>query len=303
MTTVEPPYPVERFERVLAFASDEADGLGHAFVSCQHLLYALARESKGVASAVLASLGVTPEGVHAVLAESAAPHDRVEGRLDLSDEARSALARAINAAQLWSHRTLDTEHVLYGIVSAPTSADEMLVSLHVHPATVMKQLERFREAAPPPAIRDEATHAYRLTLDSAWALSLATDMARQHGADAVTSLHLLLALVSLHSPARVVLADELGIGLDALLAHAPRSVEVLSRQGRIPLSAEVQQILGYAIGEAWNRGHLAVTPLHLAMGLVRAGRSAALDALAELGVPQSELVEALAAAIPPATIR
>src|SRR5690606_40677465 len=70
------PVPTERFQRVLAFASDEADGLGHGFVTCQHLLYALSRESKGLATAVLEQLGITPEALHEQLAEAAAYHDR-----------------------------------------------------------------------------------------------------------------------------------------------------------------------------------------------------------------------------------
>jgi hypothetical protein len=71
---------------------------------------------------------------------------------------------------------------------------------------------------------------------------------------------------------------------------------------RLPLEEEVQRILGYAIGEAWNRGHLAVTPLHIAMGLARADLNAALDILAELGVSQAELVDAVACVMPPSTI-
>ena len=61
MTDSQRPVPTERFNRVLAFASDEADGLGHGYVTCQHLLYALSRENKGLAHAVLDAMQVTPE--------------------------------------------------------------------------------------------------------------------------------------------------------------------------------------------------------------------------------------------------
>jgi hypothetical protein len=72
---------------------------------------------------------------------------------------------------------------------------------------------------------------------------------------------------------------------------------------RLPLAEETQRILGYAIGEAWNRGHLAVAPLHVAMGLARAGRNAALDVLAELGVSQADLADVIEAAMPPSVLR
>ena len=83
------PLPTERFQRVLAFASDEADGLGHGFVTCQHLLYALSQESKGLATAVLQALGITSDALHSLLAGAAAVHDRTgQGRIDLADEAK-----------------------------------------------------------------------------------------------------------------------------------------------------------------------------------------------------------------------
>ena len=95
----QPPRPTERFQRVLAFASDEADGLGHGFVTCQHLLYALSRESKGLASAVFDAVNVTADMLHDVLIESAAPHDRTTaGRIDLADEARDSIERAVAAS-------------------------------------------------------------------------------------------------------------------------------------------------------------------------------------------------------------
>ncbi len=298
------PVPTERFERVLAFASDEADGLGHGFVTCQHLLYALSRESKGLASAVLNGLGISADGLHTLLDDTAAVHDRLPvGRIDLADEARDAIARAVEAAREWGHRWLDTEHLLYGIIIAPTSADEVLVSLRVEPNAVLNRLYALQQAAPPAAIRDEATHAYRFALESAWLLSLATDFARRLGASKVSSLHLLAALLSLEGPAQDVLAGRLGLDAERLwkrlaAAPVPRPASV-----RLPLAEDIQRILGYAIGEAWNRGHLSVTPLHLAMGLARADRHAALDVLAEFGVSQSELADALERDMPPPVAR
>lgn len=288
---------------MLAFASDEADGLGHGFVTCQHVLVALARESKGLASAVLQSLGITPDVLHDLLVEDAAFHDRTSmGQIDLADEVRDAIERAVEAAQEWGHRRLDTEHMLYGVIIAPTSADEMLASLRVEPNQVLAELNTLQQTAPEAAIREEATHAYRFTLESAWLLSLATDTARRMGSSAVTSLHLLAALASLPGPAQDVLTGVLGLTADDLWRRMQQAVFPNVAEGRLPLAEDVQRILGYAIGEAWNRGHLAVTPLHVAMGLARADRHAALDMLADFGVPQSALVDALDDAMPPPAV-
>jgi ATP-dependent Clp protease ATP-binding subunit ClpA len=297
------PTPTERFQRVLAFASDEADALGHGFVTCQHLLYALSRESKGLASAVLDSLGLTADALHQLLAEEAAEHDRTsQGQVDLADEARDALERAVSAAQDWDQRVLDTEHLLFGIISSTTSADDMLSALRVAPNDVLERLSTLRQSAPSVEVRDEASHAYRFTLESAWLLSLATDTARRFGAAQVSSLHILSALVAMPGPAQDVLSG--GLGLDAdILARRMQGGALVATRGRLPLAEDAQRILGYAIGEAWNRGHLAVAPLHVAMGLARGGHHAALDVLAELGVSQSGLIDALEAVMPPPVVR
>lgn len=299
----EQPKPTERFHRVLAFASDEADGLGHGFITCQHLLYALSRESKGLASAALDSLGVSPGQLHELIVETSAPHDRVEGRIDLSDEVRDAIERAAAAANLWGHRWLDTEHLLYGIANSPTSADEMFAALHIPHSAVIERLTTLQRTAPPTPIREEAAHAYRFALESAWLLSLATDSARQASASTINSLHLLLALIALDGPVQHVLVEDLGIQNESIIRRIRYGAGAAQGQTRLLLEEDVQRILGCAIGEAWNRGHLAVTPLHIAMGLARSDLNAALDVLAELGVSQAELLDALARVMPPSTAR
>jgi ATP-dependent Clp protease ATP-binding subunit ClpA len=301
---VEHPQPTERFHRVLAFATDEADGLGHGFITCQHILYALSLENKGIASAALGSLGITPDILREILSDSSAEHDRIDSQVDLSDEVGAMLQRAVAAAQDWGHRWLDTEHLLHGIAGAPTSADEIFAALHVVPSDIVSRLTELRESAPPAAIREEASHAYRFTLESAWLLSLATDTARQYGAASVGSLHLLAALLSLEGTTQQILTGTLAVQCEDVTKRL-RSSESSMRGGtRLPLADDVQRILGYAIGEAWNRGHQAVAPVHVAMGLARADeRNLALDVLAELGVSQADLVDALRAAMPPATTR
>jgi hypothetical protein len=138
-------------------------------------------------------------------------------------------------------------------------------------------------------------------LESAWLLSLSTDIARRHAARQVTSLHVLAALVSLPNPSQGVLVDTLGLSVDALWPLIPSGALPGHAKGRLPLAEDVQMILGYAIGEAWNRGHLSVTPMHLAMGVARSERNPALDILADLGIPQAALIDALEQAMPPAT--
>jgi len=297
------PVPSERFQRILAFSSDEADGLGHGYITCQHILYALSREPRGLAGSVLDEFGLTAQKLHDMLAKTSASHDRtLASPMDLSDEARDAVKRAVNIARRWEHPTLDTEHLLFGIVSAPTSADEMLAAFHTHPNALLTRLMELQQSAPSVAIRDEATYAYRLTLESAWLLSHAMDEARRDGATQITSFHLLIAMIAMPGPLHDLFATSLGLSDNALMRSTQPGLSGATAR-RLPLASDLQKILGCAIGEAWNRGHLAVTPLHLAMGMIRAEQSDALDMLAEQGISRSGFEEAIETAMPPAVAR
>ncbi len=297
------PEPTERLHRVLAFASDEADGLGHAYVNCQHLFYALSREGKGMAGMILAESGITPERIHDLLGLQSASYDRTDGSLDLADDARAAMERAVVAAVESGYRWLDTEHLLVGILSERTSADELLADMRIRPQDVLAQMNALQQVAPPVTIREEATHAYRFTLESAWLLSIATDHARQVGATVVTSVHLLAALLVLEGPVREMLTSQCGLSIEEVKLHLRRTATTSGghtpAEKRIPLDEDVQQILGYAIGEAWNRDHLAVSPVHIAMGLARLRDSSVLDLLVSWGIPQAELIEAISSIIAP----
>jgi len=56
-----------RAKRVIELAVDEARSLGHQYIGTEHILLGLLRESEGIASGVLESLGVSIDTVHAEL--------------------------------------------------------------------------------------------------------------------------------------------------------------------------------------------------------------------------------------------
>lgn len=297
------PFPSERFHRVLAFASDEADGLGHGTVNCQHLLYALSRESKGIARAVLESFGMNATAIHEQLEADSMAHDRVSyGQLDLADETRDAIDRAVKGAVAWNSRILDTEHLLYGILMEPTSADELVHTFGINPDDLVERIFQIQQTAPPPAIRDGASHAFKFSLESSWLLGVAVDIARKQGAVSVSSHHLLLALLTYEGTVKDLLAESFGITRDQVADTLPGASDGTPASGRISLSVEVQRIFGYAIGEAWNRGHQSVAPIHIAMGMVRGDRCPALDVLADFGADQATLIEVLGRKMPPSVI-
>ena len=101
----------------LALAREESARLRHEYVGPEHLLLGLAREGKGVASAVVASLGVEWSAVvsaleHRVkpgLAENAGPD------LPYASHAKKVVEYSVASATELGHADVGTEHLLLGI--------------------------------------------------------------------------------------------------------------------------------------------------------------------------------------------
>jgi len=61
------PDRTARAVKVVEYAVEEADSLGHDYVGTEHILLGLLRQSEGVASQVLANLGVRLDDVRSAL--------------------------------------------------------------------------------------------------------------------------------------------------------------------------------------------------------------------------------------------
>lgn len=296
------PVPTERFERALAFASDAADGLGHAYISCRHLLLGLAHEPGGVARAALDAAGVTAEALHDRLAAQRADHDRLpDVPLQLTSEVREAINRAAAVALAANSRVIDADHLLRGMLSDLTSADDLLSELGITASTVLTHFEHLSRKAPPDYDHQKLHMGYRSSVETGWLLGIALGIARQHQAHAISAKHLLAALLEFDGPVKDALEQQFYVTRESLEQQLLPTVQDAGDR-RLPLSGEVQIVMGYAIGEAWNRGHLSVTPVHLAMGLARYPDSSAHLFLAEHGASQHALLDAFASLMPP-TVR
>ena len=85
-TSVEMPLSRES-ERVIQFATEESERLGHRYIGTEHLFLGLLREEKGLAATILKSHGVTLNSVRALLAQHAktAEKPRVSGAFEPQD--------------------------------------------------------------------------------------------------------------------------------------------------------------------------------------------------------------------------
>jgi ATP-dependent Clp protease ATP-binding subunit ClpC len=107
----------DRVRKTLALAREESARLRLEYVGPEHLLLGLAREGEGVASAVVASLGIEWSAIVTVLEEHVKPGRVRNAGLDLpyTSRAKNVLEYSMASATELGHSHVGTEHLLLGI--------------------------------------------------------------------------------------------------------------------------------------------------------------------------------------------
>ena len=102
---------------VLIFAQEEAQGFQHNYIGTEHLLLGLVRESEGVATRVLHSLGIELPEVRNMVDSLIGLGDRiVPGEIGLTPRMKKVLELSIDEARLQHHHFISTEHLLLGLI-------------------------------------------------------------------------------------------------------------------------------------------------------------------------------------------
>jgi len=107
----------ERARKVVFFAQEEAQKFGEGYVSTEHLLLGLVRESDSVAARVLEKLGV---GLSKIRAEVEKQLPRGESRpsqdMTLTPRAKRVIDLAYDEARNLNNNYIGTEHLLLGLI-------------------------------------------------------------------------------------------------------------------------------------------------------------------------------------------
>jgi len=137
---------LERFTRraweVVALAEEEARGLRHNYVGTEHLLLGLLRQEEGAAKEVLGSFEITLERVRTKVAEVVGEcAESRRRRLPYTRPAKRALEGALREAATLKHSSLESEHVLLGLLGESEGlAIEVLAALGASPDQVRGQV-------------------------------------------------------------------------------------------------------------------------------------------------------------------
>jgi ATP-dependent Clp protease ATP-binding subunit ClpC len=138
----------ERFtdgaRRVVVLVQDEVRLLGHGHVGTEHLLLGLVREGEGVAARVLAAFDMTEAAVRAQVATIVGPGDAAtSGAAPFTPSATAALDRAWTEALALGHASIDTHHVLLGLVRVKEGvAARILLDFDADPDTLRDEVTR-----------------------------------------------------------------------------------------------------------------------------------------------------------------
>ncbi|SVC63456.1 uncharacterized protein METZ01_LOCUS316310, partial [marine metagenome] len=107
----------ERARRVLSLAQEEAQRFNHTYISTEHVLLGLVRETDGVASRVLANLGVEPNKIRSAVEFIIGRGERTSGgEIGLTPRAKKVIELAVDEARRLNHHYIGTEHLLIGLL-------------------------------------------------------------------------------------------------------------------------------------------------------------------------------------------
>jgi len=122
----------ERARKVILLAKEEAKRFNHDYIGTEHILLGLIREGEGVASAVLASLGLTPDKIRLEVEKLVHPGPAtiVSGDIPFTPKAKKVIELAMEEARALGHNYIGTEHLLLGLIREGEGvAAQVLVNL------------------------------------------------------------------------------------------------------------------------------------------------------------------------------
>ena len=108
----------DRARTALLLTNQEALRLNHDYIGTEHLLLGLIKEGSWVAANVLKDLNVNPRKIRDEVEKiiQAGPDMVTMGRLPQTPRVKKVLDYAIEEARNLNHNSIDTEHLLLGLL-------------------------------------------------------------------------------------------------------------------------------------------------------------------------------------------
>ncbi len=306
-------------KHALQGAEAEARRHQHNYIGTEHLLLRLMRVEDDVTSRLLTGLGVELAKVRSAVESIIGRGDQLAtGTMHPTPRANKVLALAVEEAQRLGQDSVDTPHLLLGLVREGQGvAAGVLEALGAKLDTLREAVEALPEDAEGEQYREEQEgdsgvsgspwweqvsvptvpkdRFDKLTARAKKVLVLAEEEARRLNHNHIGTEHLLLGLVREgKGTGSAVLAD---LGVD--LGKVRSAVELVIRRGKHPAAGEVKltprakKAIELAMEEARRLGHGYVGTEHLLLGLIREGAGRAASILSNLDVPAEQVHRAV----------
>ncbi|MDO8525979.1 MAG: Clp protease N-terminal domain-containing protein, partial [Candidatus Omnitrophota bacterium] len=213
----------ERARKVILLAKEEAKRFNHDYIGTEHILLGLVREGEGVAAAVLASFGLSPDKIRLEVEKLVQPGPTtvVSGDLPFTPKAKKVIELAMEEARSLGHNYIGTEHLLLGLIREGEGvASQVLINLGL-------ELEKVREEVmnllgseiPGYEMGQKVSHAKTPALD-AFGRDL-TKLAKDGKLDPVigrkNEMERVIQIMSRRTKNNPVLLGEAGVGKTAIV--------------------------------------------------------------------------------------
>jgi len=122
----------ERARKVILLAKEEAKRFNHDYIGTEHILLGLIREGEGVAAAVLASMGLSPDKIRNEVEKfvQPGPSTVISGDIPFTPRAKRVIELAMDEARNLGHNYIGTEHLLLGLIREGEGvASQVLISM------------------------------------------------------------------------------------------------------------------------------------------------------------------------------
>ncbi len=142
----------ERARKVILLAKEEAKKFNHDYIGTEHILLGLLKEGKGVAAAVLKSLGLSLNKIRLEIEKlvKPGPPTKIEGDIPFTSRAKKVIELAMEEARSLGHNYIGTEHLLLGLIAEGEGvASQVLLNLGLDLDKVRKEVMRLLGSATP----------------------------------------------------------------------------------------------------------------------------------------------------------
>ena len=213
----------ERARKVILLAKEEAKRFNHDYIGTEHILLGLVREGEGVAAAVLASFGLSPDKIRIEVEKLVQPGPAtvVSGDLPFTPKAKKVIELSMDEARSLGHNYVGTEHLLLGLIKEGEGvASQVLMNLGLELDKVREEVMNLLGSEIPGYESGQKVSQAKTPALDAFGRDL-TKLARDNKLDPVigrkNEIERVIQILSRRTKNNPVLLGEAGVGKTAIV--------------------------------------------------------------------------------------